>query len=322
VGSAAGVSLLAGCGRWPWQAQPTTKVPSIGVLSNGIVDDVTESAFREGLRDFGYVEGQNLHIEWRSAEGTFTRLPALAAELVQLPVDVIVSPSTVDVLAAKGATSTIPIVFVLAADPVGLGLVTSLPRPGGNVTGLSNLAAVLGQKRLELLKATAPWVSTVACLYDSTDPSSVGTMQGMNDAAQVLGVTLKPLEVRAADELDGVLDAAQRLPADALATTAGPLLVIHAPRIVEFAVSNRLPATYHNRSFVTAGGLMSYGTSNTAQFRRAAYYVDRILKGAKPADLPVEQPMTFDFVVNLKTARELGITFPNEIMLQVTEVIQ
>jgi putative ABC transport system substrate-binding protein len=321
VSAATGLGLLAGCGRLPWQAPSPPKVPRVGYLAPG-PDLGPDDAFRQGLRDLGYVEGQNVVVEQRSAEGRLERVPDFAAELVQLPVDVIVAPSTPDVLAAKRATSTIPIVFIFAADPVGLGLVDSLAHPGGHITGLSNLVAVLAPKRLELLKETVPQAVRVVCLYDPADPSSVAALSAMTNAAPVLGVAIEPLGVQTVDDLDRAFEETSRRSADALITAGGPLLAIHDLRIADFAARSRLPVMYHNRPVIGAGGLMYYGTNPTALYRRAAYYVDRILKGANPADLPIEQPMTFEFVVNLKTARELGITFSNEIMLQVTEVIE
>jgi putative tryptophan/tyrosine transport system substrate-binding protein len=325
VVGAGGLALLGGCGRLPGQAVPP-RIPRIGFLAlRTTAESQLGGAFREdflqGLREYGYVEGQSIVIEWRSPDGP-DELPSLAAELVRLPVDLIVAPGGATAVAAKQATSTIPIVFVTVADPVGSGLVASLARPGGNVTGMSSLFGPLVQKRLELLKEAAPHTSRVACLYESSDPGSPATLQLLMEAARPLGVTVEALGVQAPEDFDHVFEAATRLPADAVLAMQGPLFRSQMRRIVDFAAKHRLPAVYAWREAVDAGGLMSYGSNTAAQFQRAAYYVDRLLKGAKPADLPVEQPMRFEFVVNMKTAQELGIVLPNEIMLQVTEVIQ
>jgi putative tryptophan/tyrosine transport system substrate-binding protein len=301
----AGLGLVAACAGPPFKAQTQTRTPTIGflaLLTRGRTDDGPTSAFLHGLRDLGYVEGQTIFIEWRFSDVP-DEWPSLAAELVRLPVDIIVAPSTVGVLPAKQATSTIPIVFITVADPVGQGFVESLARPGGNITGLSSLTSALGQKRLELLKDAAPPISRVACLYDSSDPSSVATLNLIIDAARSQAVIVDALAVQTSSDFDRAFEAATRLSADALLTAAGPFLARHAKQIVDFAAMARLPAMYHLRSFVDSGGLMTYAPSAEAQHRRAAYYVDRILKGTKPADLPVEQPREFEFVINLKTAQ-------------------
>jgi putative ABC transport system substrate-binding protein len=317
---ASSLGLLAGCGRLPGQAQAPAKIARIGYLAANSTSPAHQ-AFREELRELGWIEGQNILVEWRSPN-TPEEWGTAAAELVRLPVDVILAPSGVAALAAKQATSTIPIVFVTAGDPVGSGLVDSLARPGGNVTGVSSLNAPLGAKRLELLKQAAPRTSRVACLYDASGPAAVAESRLLVEAAGPLGVTVEALGVQAPEDVERAFEVTTQLPADALVTTQGQFLFTQRQRIVDFAARNRLPAIYAWRDAVDSGGLMSYGPNPAAQFRRAAHYVDRLIKGAKPADLPVEQPMRFDFVVNMKTARELGITFPNEIMLQVTEVIQ
>jgi putative ABC transport system substrate-binding protein len=317
----AGLALLAGCGRLPWHAAPPPRIPRIGALTGDPPGGALREAFVQGLREHGYEEGRNIVVEWRLFAGA-DELPRLAAELVRLPVDVLVAPGGATALAAKQATSTIPIVFATTSDPVGQGLVDSLARPGGNVTGLSSLFAPLAQKRLELLKQAAPRISRVAFLYDASEPGSVGTIPLILAAAGLLGLTVEALGVQAPEEFEQAFEAATRLPADALLASQGFLLRGQRQRIVDFAAKHRLPAMYAWREAVASGGLMSYGPDTPAQFRRAAYYVDRILKGAKPADLPVEQPMTFELVVNLKTARELSISFPPEIQLQITEAIQ
>jgi putative tryptophan/tyrosine transport system substrate-binding protein len=318
--SIAGVGLLAGCERLPGQAAPAPRIPRIGHVG-GNPDSVTREAFQEGLREHGYVEGESIVVEWRDY-ALPDELPRIIAEFVGLAVDMIVAPTTAAALAAKQATSRIPIVIVTAGDPVGDGLVESLARPGGNVTGVSSLFSLLGQKRLELLKQAAPQTARVACLYHAADPSSTATMRHILEAADPLGVSVEAVGVRGPEDFELAFDAATRLPADALLTTQGVFLLRNRERIVDFAAQHRLPAIYPWREAVESGGLMAYGPSLAAQFRRAAYYVDRIIKGAKPADLPVEQPTTFEFAINLKTAQALSLTIPQHVLLQATEVLQ
>jgi putative tryptophan/tyrosine transport system substrate-binding protein len=321
VGSAAGLGLLAGCGRLPGQAQPSAKVFRIGFLAGGGAVGTIET-FQQGLRELGYIEGQNLHMEYRFTDGIDDHFPLLAADLVALQVDIIVAVAR-GALAAKNATTTIPIVMTGMNDPVGSGVVASLRRPGGNVTGLSLMSAQLGGKRLELLKAVIPTASRVAVLWNNAIPTIMATIiQEIEAAAQILGVRLIPLPLQQPDDLEPAFESAAKEDADALLAVADTLTATHLTRVVQLAAKSRLPAVYELRGFADAGGLMSYGADIRYNFHRAAYYVDRILKGASPADLPIEQPMRFEFVVNLKTAQALGITFPNEIMLQVTEVIQ
>jgi putative tryptophan/tyrosine transport system substrate-binding protein len=321
---AAGLGLLAGCGRLPGQAQPPAQVPRIGVLF--VVSQATLldrlAFFRQGLRELGYVEGQNIDLEVRSAEGEYERLPALADELVRVPVDVIVTETLPAAEAAQRATATIPIVMATSTDPVTTGFVTSLARPGRNVTGLSMMAPVLAAKQLELLKATVPTLSQVAVLWNPINVASAPQLREVEAAAAALAVRLQPVEVRSPNELEGAFATMTQQQADGLIVLLDATLFDHLARVVDLAVKSHLPTVYGLRGYVEAGGLMSYSANISQLYHRAAYYVDRILKGTKPADLPVEQPMTFEFVVNMKTARELGITFPNEIMLQVTEVIQ
>ncbi len=320
---AAGLGLLAGCGRLPWQAQSPGRVPRIGVLAFNAADDPNGggmSPFREALRDLGYVEGQNIIIEWRWAEGHNDRFPELAAELVSLPVDLIAAQGPA-IPAAMKATTVIPIVMLYAEDPVANGWVASLAQPGGNVTGPSAIAAQLSPKRLQLLKEAVPGISRVGVLWHPTRITSV-TWNELQGAAPMLGVSLQSLEVADVPDFESAFDAAVRERADAMIVLQDAFMSRQAPRVVELELRHRLPTMHPANQYVRAGGLMSYAPSSSyAIGQRAAYYVDRILKGAKPADLPVEQPMTFDFVVNLKTARELGITFPQEILLQVTEMI-
>jgi putative tryptophan/tyrosine transport system substrate-binding protein len=320
VGASVGLGLLAGCGRLPWQAQP--KIYRIGFLSGTFSASSAEfEAFRQGLRALGYVEGQNTLLESRFAEND-DQLPALAADLVRLQVDVIVGSGTPANQAAKEATGTIPIVIASSGDPVKSGLVASYARPGGNLTGFSSLSQGLSGKRLQLLTETVPGTSRVAVLGNPINPVVALTLSEMPAAAHALAVRLQVLEVQGPDDFEGAFEAAGRERAEALVTELDALTSAHRTRIVDLAAKSGLPAIYPERGFVEVGGLMAYAVSFPALYRRAAGSVDKILNGAQPADLPVEQPMTFDFVVNLKTAQALGITFPNEIMLQVTEVIQ
>jgi putative ABC transport system substrate-binding protein len=321
----ASLGLLAGCGRLPWQAQPPAKVHRLGFLSNSVPPDSSPAsyieAFRQRLRELGYAEGQNIVIEWRFAEDADQFLE-LAAELVRLPTDIIVAKSDQAAHAAKAATSAIPIVAVPVADPVGQGLVASLARPGGNLTGLSTLSDRLAGKRLELLKESVPEVSRAAAFWNATNPGIARQFRESQDAAQVLGLELQSLEVRSPDDLDGAFEAAIKGRAGVLIEL--PDLPKHRRGdIIDFAAKSRLPTMVGSggREDVAAGGLMWYGPRYANLYRRAADFVDKILKGTNPADIPVEQPMYFDFVVNMKTAQALGITFPNEILLQVTEVI-
>jgi putative ABC transport system substrate-binding protein len=323
-----GLALVGGCGRLPWQAQPPVpKVPTIGWLSqpSGESPESPEpalaeqiEAFRQGLAALGYVDGQNVLVEPRYAQGE-AGLREAAADLVRLPVDVVVANGVPAALAAKAATSTIPIVFVGAAAPVGAGLVASLARPGGNVTGLANLNPELSGKRLELLAQVVPGLRRVAYFRDPLNPASF--VQEIQAAAQTLGVQLQVLEIRDVADYEAAFAAASAEQADAL-MTVGPINNRNRVRVVSLAARARLPAMYPWSEAVRDGGLMAYGTSNSESYRRAASYIDKILKGAKPADLPVEQPMTFDFVINLKTAQALGLTIPQHVLLQATEVIQ
>jgi putative ABC transport system substrate-binding protein len=324
--SAGSLGLLAGCGRLPFQAQPPARVPRVGVLLPFSADDPSSAAMieplRAGLLERGYVEGQNVLLEYRFAGGQNERLPALAAELIDLPVDVLVADKQDAIVAAKQATATIPVVMSTHADPVGSELVASLARPGGNVTGVSTGNVLIGTKRLELLQLVSPGLSRVAILSDHTYPPTQRLVEEAQAAASALGMEVLALDVRTPTDFPPALEGALRAGADALNVFGDPLSTSQRGRILAFAADNRLPAMYQNRPWVAAGGLMSYWANNAALYRRAAYYVDRVLKGTKPADLPVEQPMTFDYVVNLKTAQALGIAFPEEILLQVTEVIQ
>jgi putative ABC transport system substrate-binding protein len=308
------------------QAQQPKKVHRIGYLSG--VDPARESAraeaFRLALRELGYVEGQNIAIEYRYAEGKRDRFSELAAELVRLKVDIIVGPSgSAPIRAAKNATKTIPIVMMsLAADPVEAGFVESLARPGGNVTGLTTLSRELGGKRLELLKEAVPKLARVAVLYDAAAPSTAQVKEDLLVAARALGLTVRFWEVRAADGFEQVFVALSKQRPEGLYVPPGPLMAANEKRIAGFALKNRLPSVYANNEAVDAGGLMYYGADLAASYRRAAYYVDRILKGAKPADLPVEQPTKFELVINLKTAKQIGLTIPQSLLYRADKVIK
>jgi putative ABC transport system substrate-binding protein len=304
------------------QAQQPKKVPRIGFLAAPSQSFFSARAegFRQGLRDLGYIEGKNILIEYRYAEGNQGRLPDLAAELVSLKVDVIVA-SGAGGLAAKNATQTIPIVFASVPDPVATGLVDSLARPGGNVTGLSNLAPELSGKRLELLKEIVPKITRVAFLWSSGTGNRV-TEKETRAAARALGLQFQSLELHDSKDFDTVFEAATKNRAQALLTSTSSFLNTHQARIIEFATKNRLPAMYGEPEFVDAGGLMSYTPNAADLFRRAAVYVNKILKGAKPADLPVEQPKKFEFVINLKTAKQIGVTIPPNVLARADRVIK
>lgn len=304
-------------------AQQAGKVYRIGFLFYGSPGPSPElNAFRQGLRESGYIEGQNIAVEYRFARGEIGRLPALAAELARLKLDVVVTPGTPASLAAKQATSTIPIVFVGVADAVGAGLVANLPRPGGNMTGLTGISAELGGKRLEFLKQVAPKASRVAVLYNPADRANVLVFNGLQESAPALGLTLQPLEVRKPGEFEGAFVAMTRQGAQALFVAAGVLTSQNRRVVVDLAAARRIPAMWGDREFVEAGGLMSYAVNFYDQIRRAATYVDRILKGAKPRDLPVEQPTKYELLINLKTAKALGLTIPQSLLLRVDEVIE
>jgi putative ABC transport system substrate-binding protein len=311
---------------WPLaaRAQPEKRVPRIGLLSPSSAPAAAawHKAFRQGLRDLGWFEGRNINIEYRYAEGKAELLPALAADLVRLNVDLIVASISTDALIAQKATKTIPIVMASAGDPVGSGLVESLAHPGGNITGLSQMAPDLAGKRLEVLKEIVPTLSRAAVLWNPQNPSSSSALnwKEMQLAAEPLGLTLHSVEVQRAEELDKALERALTARVSALAITPDPLFV--TKWIAEFAVKNRLASIFHLREFVEAGGLVSYGIDRSDQFRRASAYVDKILKGARPADLPVEQPTKFELAINLKTAKALGFEIPPQLVALADEVIE
>jgi len=311
------------------EAQQAGKVARIGYLVTGSLESsetrVTLEAFLQGLRERGYVEGQNIVIEYRAANGKIERFPHLATELTRLKVELIIALNTPAARAAQQATTTIPVVAPLMGDPVGDGLVASLARPGGNITGLTFLGPELVPKRLGLLKEALPQVTRVAALWHPgafSERTSRDMVKGTETAARVLGVHLQLVEVRAPDELDRAFSTMTKERAEALIMFPSTMLFNERRRIVDLAAKSRLPAMYPARQFVELGGLISYGASLTDLIRRAATYVDKILKGAKPGDLPVEQPTKFELVINLKTAKALGLTIPQSLLGRADEVIQ
>ncbi len=316
-----GISLLSGCEKPP----SPSKVPRIGFLAVGSRDGraFLIEGLLQGLREQGYVEGQNIVIEYRFSNDRNDRLPELAAELINLKVELIVASGTPASFAAKHATSTIPIVLAgLAANPVETGLIASLARPGGNVTGMSMMSSQLGGKRLELLKAIVPGLTLVAVFWNPPNPTYGPILKELEAAAPTLGVKLQRLEVRVPGDFQSAFKAATRQRAGALIAPADPLVVNRPKVVADLALKYRLPTMFDTKEFVEAGGLLSLGPSLVDSYRRAATHVDKILKGANPADLPMEQPTKFDLLVNLKTARALGLTIPQSILVQATQVIQ
>jgi putative ABC transport system substrate-binding protein len=306
------------------QAQEATKIPRIGFLigSSPSANAARIESFRQGLRELGYVEGKNIVIEFRSAEGKFDRLPDLAAEIVRLTVDVIVKSGPIVNRPAKEATSTIPIVMGFDNDPVGNGLVASLARPGGNMTGLSNLAPEIGGKQVELLKEIIPRLSRVAVFGNSKEPANPQSLREAEIAAGAFRMKLQYVDILEPKDIETAFGAARKGRADAVLILANFILNPHRAQVVDLAVKSRLPAIYNAVEWVEAGGLMSYGTSFPDLFRRAATYVDKIVKGTKPADLPVEQPTKFEFIVNLKTAKQIGLTIPPNVLARADRVIR
>ena len=306
-------------------AQQAGKVPRIGFLSpnSAEVSQPRLAAFRQGLRERGWVEGRNIVIEWRFAEGKVDQLPALVAELIRLKVDIIVTTSSATTWAAKDATKSIPIVMAVSADALGEGLVTSLAHPGGNITGMTFLVGPeIAGKQLELLKEVAPAASRVAVLTNPTNRSHATLIRELKAAARAFGVQLQVLDARSPDQLDNAFAAMTRERAAALLVLTDSMFIGQQRQIADLAARSRLPAMYYQREFVDAGGLISYGASLSDIFRRAATHVDKILKGAKPGDIPVEQPTKFELVINLKTAKALGLTIPQSLLLRADEVIQ
>jgi putative ABC transport system substrate-binding protein len=306
-------------------AQQPTKIHRIGYLNAASLSVTARraEAFQQGLRELGYVEGKNIVIEWRSGEGKEDRLPALAAELVRLRVDIIVTSGPRPTHAAKEATSTIPIVMAQDPDPVGSGFVASLARPEGNITGLSTLAPEISGKRLELLKEIVPRISRVAVLGFSNQPGNAQLVKETELAAGVLALRLQYLDLLGPQDIETAFRAAEKGRAGAiLMLVPGPIVGAHRTKVAELAVKNQLPTIYHSPVYVEAGGLMSYGVRFVDLDRRAATYVDKILKGAKPADLPVEQPTKFEFIINLKAAKQIGLTIPPNVLARANRVIR
>ncbi len=304
------------------QAQQPARMPKIGWLQSGFGTGRGFAVFRQALRDLGYVEGKNVTIEHRSAEGKLDRLTAAADELARLKVDVFLTSSTDEAIAAKNATRTIPIVFYGVADPVAAGLIDGLARPGGNITGFTSITAVLAGKRLELLKETIPKLSRVAVLWDPKNKGFDQPWKESQISARELGLQLHSMEVSNADKFEAAFKEAIKSRSTALATTSTSIVNAYQKLIADLALKNRLPAISSRGDFVESGGLMSYGPDRDEQYKRAAVYVDKILKGSKPADLPVEQPTKFELLINLKTAKALGLTIPSVVMMRAEKVIK
>ena len=306
------------------QAQQTGNVYRIGFLGNSTaaLEANLVGPFREGLRDLGYVEGRNVLIEYRWAEGKYDRFPALIGELLALKVAVIVTAGTPATLAVKKATTSVPVVMTAVGDPVGTGIVPSLSHPGGNITGLTAISTEMDAKRLELLREVVPSVSYIALLWNAASPLQVLAEKQVQAAAQVLRMRVLSLGVKTEEEIKSALAVMARERPDALLVLADRLLLHHRALIMDFATRHRLPGVHAYRELVEAGGLMSFGPSYADMHKRAAYFVDRILKGAKPGDLPVERPRTFELVINLKVAKALGLTIPQSVLLRGTEIIQ
>jgi len=307
------------------EAQQATKIPRIGFVSStgdANTPGPQVEGFRQGLRDLGYIEEKNILVEYRYIEGKLDYIASLVAELVQLKVDVLVNANLVATRAAKQATNTIPIVMVAAVDPVATGLVDSLARPGGNVTGLTRLTRELSGKRLELLKESVPALSRVGVLWENAPGPAIGFKE-YETPARTLQLQLQSLEVRGPNpDLEGAFQAAAKGRAHGLITVTGALITRYSKQIAELAIKNRIPSMYERIEYVEAGGLMSYSTNDLEAFRRAATYVDKILKGTKPADLPIEQPTKFEFAINLKTAKQIGLTIPQSVLFRADKVIK
>ena len=305
-------------------AQQTGKVYRIGILETIAAsrNATNIDAFRQGLKELGYVEGQNLAIEYRSADGRAERFADLAAELLWLQVDLIVTRGTPAALAAKKATKTVPIVMAASGDPLGSGIVASLARPGGNITGLSSIVADLGPKRLELLKEALQTVSRVGVVANMSNPAIEAEWRQIQAAARLLGIDTELLDIRTEVDIESAFEKVRRRRADALIVTLDALTQTNRERIATLSAKHRLPAVYASREFMEVGGLLAYGVSYPHLYRRAATFVDRIFKGTKPGELPVEQPTRFDLVINLKTAKALGLTIPQTVLLQADQVIE
>jgi putative ABC transport system substrate-binding protein len=319
------ITLLAGAAvEWPCTAVAQSKIYRLGILEtiSPIVNAANFDALRKGLRELGYVEGQNLFFEYRSADGRNERFPDLVAELVRLKVDLIVTRSTPAVLAVKAATTAIPVVMAATANPVGDGIVATLARPGGNITGLSSFHTELSNKRLELLREMIPRIARIATLSDPSNPVTPGQQEDVRRAARSLGIETQFLEARNREDLGPAFEVAAREKVEALILQNSAPTQANLQLTVDLAARHRLPVIYASKEFVDAGGLMTYGVNYPDLYRRAATYVDKILKGAKPADLPVEQPTKFELVINLKTAKALGLAIPDKVLALADEVIE
>ena len=311
------LKLVAGAAAaWPCGARAQAKVPHIGFMGNSTaaLEINLVNSFREGLRELGYEEGRNIVINYLWAEGRYERFPALVAEFIDAKVDVIVTAGTPAALAVKEKTTTVPLVMVAVGDPVGTGLVRNLARPEGNLTGLSSIAPDLEGKRLQLLREVVPALSQVAMLFNSINPFHIASVRQAGAAAQTLGIKLQPLDIRASEDLDGAFAAIRKDRPDALFILADRIFLHNRQRIMDLAAEQRLPSVNAYEELVEAGGLLSYGPSYEDMHRRAAIYVDKILKGAKPGTLPIEQPTKFSFTINLKTAKALGVTIPSQLL--------
>jgi putative ABC transport system substrate-binding protein len=316
------IAALGGAAAWPLVARAQQPVRRIAYLTPSNLNPAFVKAFKDALRDLGWVEGRNVAIELRFAEDKPERLPELASELVALKPDVIAAAGTLAPLAAKRATSTIPIVMIASGDPLGTGLAASLARPGGNVTGLSLMVPDIGGKRLELLKELLPQISQVAVLWDAANPYPENVFRETQIAARVLGITIQSLEVKGPDDFNYAFELAKRQRPDTLIAVEDPLTITHRHRIVDFAANSQLPAIYGLREFVEVGGLMAYGANLLDLMRRSAEYIDKILRGGKPADMPIQQPTKFALVINLKTAKALGTNMPPTLLARADEVIE
>ncbi len=316
------ITLLFALSFTVWAQQPR-EIYRIGLLSAGSRLGISGEALRQGMRELGYVEGQNIFFEWRFAKGKLDRLPALAADLVRLKVDIIIVSSTQGALVAKKATQTIPIVFAIADDSVASGLVASLAQPNGNATGVTDFAGDLGGKRLELLKETLPKVSRVGILvWDPDGPGNAAERNEIESAARVLGIQMQPVQIRGINDLESGFSAMTKAGANAFMGLTDTRFAAHRQQVVELSLKRRLAAVYQDRVFVEAGGLMSYGTNRGEWRQRVVYYVDRILKGANPANLPVERPSKFELVINLKTAKQIGVMIPPNVLARADRVIR
>lgn len=316
--------LVLGAAPLASKAQQAGKIPRIGLLSAAPFSSITArtDAFRKGLRDLGYVEGQNILLEWRAADDRGDRLPGLAAELVRLQVAVIVTADGSAAVAAARSTRTIPIVMGQSGDPVAIGLVANLARPGGNVTGLSTLSAELPAKQVDLLKEAIPKLARLAALSNSDNPSTVVALGHVKTAASALGLQLQAIDVRDPKEFDNAFSAMTRARADALVVLPDPMFLTQRTRVAQLAAKSRLPAIYGIPEHAEAGGLMAYAASRTELFQRAATYVDKILKGAKPGDIPIEQATRFELVINLKTAKALGVNISQSLLVRADRIIE